>query len=432
MGLRTAPQTRHALTFAGGDQQLRYLFSANYAYQQGIEIGSDFARYGGRLNLDADVSPRFRVGTSLSFTRAARNAPSVENGSLGNSANGIQAAMEFAPFQSPKDAAGAWIKTSPTTEPVPNPIANATELTDLNTTSRLLGSAFGELDLTPTLRVRTTFGGNFQFDGIHTFAPRTITAGGVAGAGWMFSGTSRNLTNENTVTWRRALGPGRVDLLGGFSVQTWYSENLRADGANFPTDATTVYNLGSGSQLIPPGTGISESAILSYLGRANYNIADKYLFTLTGRRDGSSVFGANHKWGFFPSGAFAWRVGDEQFMRGQSLFSDLKLRLSYGTVGNQAVNPYQSLSQLSVGWVASGATEIPAMTLSSLMPNPDLHWEQKTEFNAGLDGAVFDNRVAFSLDVYRSKTRDLLLLMNVPVTTGYSRQLQNVGSIQNN
>jgi len=179
MLLRTAPQTNQALTFAGGVQRLRYLFSVNYAYQQGIEIGSDFSRYGGRLNLDADVSPRFRVGTSLSFTRAARNAPSVENGSLGNSANGIQAAMEFAPFQAPRDAAGAWIKTSPTTEPVPNPIANATELTDLNTTSRLLGSAFGELDLTPTLRVRTTFGGNFQFDGIHNFAPRTITAGGV-------------------------------------------------------------------------------------------------------------------------------------------------------------------------------------------------------------------------------------------------------------
>src|SRR5437879_4221359 len=286
MLLRTAPQTSPALTFAGGDQRLRYLFSANYAYQQGIEIGSDFARYGGRLNLDADVSPRFRVGTSLSFTRAARNAPSVENGSLGNSANGIQAAMEFAPFQAPRDAAGGWIKTSPSTEPVPNPIANATDLTDLNTTSRLLGSAFGELDLTPSLRVRTTFGGNFQFDGIHNFAPRSIIAGGVAGAGWMFSGTSRNLTNENTLTWRRAMGPGRLDLLGGFSVQTWYSENLRADGANFPTDATTVYNLGSGSQLIPPGTGISESAILSYLARANYNIADKYLFTLTGRRDG--------------------------------------------------------------------------------------------------------------------------------------------------
>ena len=432
MMLRTGLQANQGLSLSGGDQKLRYLISGNFTRQQGIEIGSDFNRYSVRLNLDGDASSRFRWGSSLSMTRVARNAARVENGSLGNSANGIQAAMQFAPFQAPKDSAGNWIKTSPSTEPVPNPIANALEETDLNTTSRLLGSVFGELALTPSLKLKSTLGGNFQFDGIHFFAPRTILDGGNSGSGWMYTSQGRNLTSENTIAYARPLGPGNLDLLGGFSVQTWYDESVTATAAGFPTDFTNVYNLGSGSQLYPPASGVSEHALISYLGRANYNVADKYLFTLTGRRDGSSVFGANHKWGFFPSGAFAWRVGDEQFMRGQSLFSDLKLRLSYGTVGNQAVNPYQSLSQLSVGWVASGATEIPAMTLSSLMPNPDLHWEQKTEFNAGLDGAVLDNRVAFSLDVYRSKTRDLLLLMNVPVTTGYSQQLQNVGSIRNN
>ena len=432
MMLRTGLQANQGISLSGGDQKLRYLISGNFTRQQGIEIGSDFNRYSVRLNLDGDAGSRFRWGSSLSMTRVARNAARVENGSLGNSANGIQAAMQFAPFQAPKDSAGNWIKTSPSTEPVPNPIANALEETDLNTTSRLLGSVFGELALSPSLKLKGTLGGNFQFDGIHFFAPRTILDGGNSGSGWMYTSQGRNLTSENTVSYARSVGPGALDILGGFSVQTWYNESVTATAAGFPTDFTNVYNLGSGSQLYPPASGVGEHALISYLGRANYNIADKYLFTLTGRRDGSSVFGANHKWGFFPSGAFAWRVGDEHFMRGQSLFSDLKLRLSYGTVGNQAVNPYQSLSQLSVGWVASGATEIPAMTLSSLMPNPDLHWEQKTEFNAGLDGAVLDNRLAFSLDVYRSKTKDLLLLMNVPVTTGYSRQLQNVGSIQNN
>jgi len=432
MMLRTGLQTNQGVSLSGGDQKLRYLISGNFTRQQGIELGSDFNRYGVRVNLDGEASSRFRWGTSLSMTRVARNAARVENGSLGNSANGIQAAMQFAPFQAPKDSAGNWIKTSPSTEPVPNPIANALEETDLNTTSRLLGSVFGELALTPSLKLKGTLGGNFQFDGIHFFAPRTILDGGGSGRGWLYTSQGRNLTNENTLAYARPVGPGTLDLLGGFSVQTWYTENVQATAAGFPTDFTNVYNLGSGSQLNPPSSGISEHALISYLGRANYNVADKYLFTLTGRRDGSSVFGANHKWGFFPSGAFAWRLGDEPFMRHQSLFNDLKLRLSYGTVGNQAVDPYQSLSQLSVGWVASGTTEIPAMTLGSRMPNPDLHWEQKTEFNAGLDGALLDNRVAFSVDVYRSKTRDLLLLMNVPVTTGYTQQLQNVGSIQNN
>ncbi|HEV8304822.1 MAG TPA: TonB-dependent receptor [Gemmatimonadales bacterium] len=431
MMLRTAPQATQSLTFSGGDQRLRYLLSGNFTTQQGIEIGSDFRRYGGRLNVDADMSPRFRLGTSLSFTRVSRNAPSVENGSLGNSANGIQAAMEFAPFSPPRNPDGTWVKTSPTTEPVPNPLANATELTDLNTTSRLLGSAFAELDLTPALRVRSTVGGNFQFDGIHNFAPRTILAGGFAGTGWIFSSQARDLTNENTVTYRRAFGPGNVDVLGGFSVQTSYNESVRGDGAIFATDVFNVYNLGSSAQFAGLSSGASKSAILSYLGRAQYNVADRYILTLTGRYDGSSRFGVNHKWAFFPSGAFAWRMSDEGFMRGQSIFNDLKVRVSYGEVGNQAVDPYQSLWLLGVGFYSFGTTEVPALTPGGNKPNPNLKWEQRTELNAGIDAALFDNRVSVTFEAYRSKTQDLLLSVALPSTTGFNSQLQNIGSVQN-
>jgi len=432
MMLRTGLQTNQAISLSGGEQKLRYLLSGNFTRQEGIVLGSDFNRYGVRLNLDGDASSRFRWGSSLSLTRVARNAARVENGAVGNSANGLQAAMQFAPFAAPKDAAGNWIMQSPSTEPVPNPVANALEETDLNTTSRALGSVFAELDITPELKVRSTFGGNFQFDGIHFYAPRTILDGGSGGSGWMYNRERRNLTNENTVSYRRAAGPGKLDLLGGYSVQTWYEESARANGADFPIDHTNVYDLGSGSTLVAPVSTTQEHALLSFLGRANYNVADKYLFTLTGRRDGSSVFGANHKWGFFPSGAFAWRLGDESFMRQQSLFSDLKLRISYGKVGSQAVDPYQALAQLNVAWYSSGATEIPAMAPGSLMPNPDLHWEEQTQFDAGLDAALLHNRVTFTFDAYHSKTRDLLLLVNVPITTGFNQQLQNVGSVQNN
>jgi len=426
-----APQASSALSFSGGNQGLRYLISGNYAAQDGIEIGSDFRRYGVRLNLDGDVTPRFRLGSSLSFTQVNRNAPRVENGSLGNSANGIQAAMQFAPFVAPKDAAGNWIKTSPTTEPVPNPIANALEETDLNTTARLLGSVSGEFDVTPALHMKSTLGGNFQFNKIHFFAPRTILDGGVGGAGWIFSEEIRNLTNENTISYRRDLGPGKVDVLGGFSVQTFYGENIRGDGATFPTDETTVYNLGSGSQLLPASSGVTKSAILSYLARANYNISDKYLFTLTGRYDGSSRFGVNNKWAFFPSAAVAWRITDEPFMRGQSLFNDLKLRLSYGQVGNQAVDPYQSLTQLNTQFYTSAGIEIPALAPAARAPNPDLRWEQQTQFNIGVDATLFDHRVTVTLDHYRSTTKDLLLVVPLPSTTGFTTQLRNIGAIRN-
>ena len=432
MLLRTAGQTNQTVTFSGGDQRLRYLLSGNYTKQEGIEIGSDFQRFGIRLNLDSDVRSRFRVGSSLNLTRASRNAPAQENGSLGNSANGIEAAMQFAPFQAPRDSTGNWIKQSPTTEPVPNPVASAHELKDQNTFARLLGSAYAELDVVSGLSVRSTFGGNFQFNNIGFYAPRSILAGGAGGSGFINASQVRDLTNENTVTYRRPdLGPGNLEVLGGFSVQTFHNEAVTANGANFPTDETSIYNLGTGSQLIPPGSGVTESAILSYLGRTTYNVHDKYLFTFTARRDGSSVFGANHKWALFPSGAFAWRISDEGFMQHQSLLDDLKLRVSYGQVGNQAVGPYQSLSSLGIAWYSSGATEIPALAPSGNMPNPDLKWEKKAELNVGIDASLLAGRVSLTVDAYRAKTTDLLLSVTVPSTTGYTSQLRNIGSVRN-
>ena len=432
MLLRNAPQASAAMSVSGGDERGRYLLSGNYAKQAGIEIGSNFERFGGRLNLDADAGRRFRAGTSLSLSRALRNAPAEENGSLGNSANGIQAAMQFAPYQAPRDATGAWAKQSLTSEPVPNPIANAYQLEDLNTFARLLGSAYGEYDLMPSLRLRSTFGGNFQFDDIHYFAPRTIIFGGAGGQGFIQSGQTRDLTNENTLTYRREmLGPGSVELLGGFSVQTFHNEAVVGNGANFPTDATTIFNLGSGSQLSPAGSSVTDAALLSYLGRAQYSIADKYILTVNGRYDGSSRFGANNKWAFFPSAALAWRLSEEPFLKSAAPFSDLKLRLSYGTSGNQAIAPYQSLSQLGIAWYAFGTTEVPALAPSSTMPNPDLRWEQQTQVNAGIDAGFLHDRVTTTVDVYRSRTKDLLLSVAVPSTTGFSQQLRNVGSVQN-
>jgi TonB-linked SusC/RagA family outer membrane protein len=432
MILRNAPQATAALSFRGGDERARYLLNGNYTKQDGIEIGSDFQRYGGRLNLDADVTSRLRAGTSLSLTRALRDGPAVENGSLGNSANGIQAAMQFAPFLAPRDAAGNWTRQSTTSEPVPNPIATVNELTDRNIWSRVLGSAYGEYDILSGLTARTFLGGNFEFYKINFFAPRIILAGGAGGNGFIFNREIRDLTSENQLNYRRSeLGPGSLSLLGGFSVQTFRTEEVRAESGNFPTDATSIFGLGTGSQLSPPFSDLREAALLSYLGRAEYFIADRYIITVNGRYDGSSRFGANNKWAFFPSAAVAWRISEEPFMRNRRLANDLKLRLGYGTVGREAIDPYQSLSRLNIQWYNFGSAEIPALAPSATMPNPDLRWEQQRQLNVGVDAALWRNRITLSLDAYQSKTEDLLLSVSVPSTTGFSNQLRNVGSVEN-
>jgi TonB-linked SusC/RagA family outer membrane protein len=234
------------------------------------------------------------------------------------------------------------------------------------------------------------------------------------------------------VTYRRSsIGPGSLDLTGGFSVQTFRNEDLRADAANFPTDATSIYGLGTGAQLVPPSTGITEAALLSYLGRANYYIADRYIVTVNGRYDGSSRFGANNKWAFFPSAAVAWRISEEPFMRNRRLASELKLRLGYGKVGREAIVPYQSLSRLAIRWYNFGPNEVPALAPTDTMANPNLRWEQQTQVNLGLDAAFWRNRVTLSLDAYRSKTEDLLLAVAVPSTTGFAIQFRNIGSVEN-
>ena len=285
-----APQASGAVTLSGGSDRMRYLFSGNYMKQDGIEVGSDFERYGVRLNLDADVSPRFRVATSLSLTQVNRNAPRVENGSVGAGANGILAAMQFDPSLAPRDANGNWTKSAILGEQVENPVANSSEIRDFNTTSRVVGNVVGELAVSDALKLRSTFGGTFGFDGIEFYAPRTV-ASGVGPGGDSFIQASavpaRQLINENTLSFRRALGPGSADLLAGFSVQTAHFENAVARAQGLPSDATTDNWYDAARILRPSSSGATNWALVSYLGRANYSLKDKYLFTVTGRTDGS-------------------------------------------------------------------------------------------------------------------------------------------------
>lgn len=432
--VRNAAQQSHTLTLSGGDARTRYLISGNYLDQDGILVNSNFKRYGLRLNLDRMMSDRFRTGTSIGLARTGQNVSRTDNGGIGASANGILAAMNFDPSLAPKNEAGEWNQRAILGEQLENPLANTMEIVDTRNEWRGVGNIFGEYDLTSALRVRSTVGLNAHFWRNPYFAPRTIAPGaGSEGSASMNTGYDRTLTNENTLTYRRDLGGNALELLGGFSVQTYSSESSSSHAEGFPSDELQWNNLGAGSGFRSVGTGYSDWALLSYLGRVNYNVSDKYLFTATARRDGSSRFGANNKWAVFPSAAFAWRAIDEGFMQNQSLFSDLKLRLSYGVTGNQAVSQYQSLARLSTQFVGIGVNnEEVTLVPSGSAPNPDLKWETTREFNAGVDAGFFDNRVTLSLDAYHKKTDDLLLWVNLPRTSGYNNQLQNLGSVQNN
>jgi TonB-linked SusC/RagA family outer membrane protein len=427
--LQTAPQQSHTLTFSGGDQTTRYVVSGSYFDQDGIVTGSDFKRYSGRVNLDRNIGSRLNVGTNLTISNTDNDIqPSDE--SLGNST--VMGALWFNPVSPIKNDDGTYVKNSPVTWPVENPVGNVEEIFQRRSIFAAIGNVFGEYKLTDDLRARSSVGITSNFERYRYYAPRTIARGaGSNGTGNEYSGQSFNLINENTLNYSRELFGSNLDLLGGFTVQTNRFESNSSSNSQFVNDLLGVYGLGSGTRA-GASSDYNDWALLSWLGRANYNFRDKCLFTVTGRADGSSRFGENSKWGFFPSAAFAWRAIDEGFMQNQSLFSDLKLRLSYGVTGNQEIGLYNSLARLSSTTYTLGGVGVVGFNTAGAAPNPDLKWETTRQYNAGLDMGWLDNRVTASVDAYHSTTDDLLLSVGLPVTTGYTSQLQNIGSVRNN
>jgi TonB-dependent starch-binding outer membrane protein SusC len=431
MLLQTAPQQSHALTVSGGDQQTRFLLSGSYLQQDGVVIGTDFTRYGTRVNLERELRPGLRAGANLGGTYSVQNVGETEgNATFGS----VYSAMSWLPYLAPKDADGNWVQLSASTgDIVINPVSVQEELVNPRRTTSILGSFFGEYDVAEGFRLRSTIGTNLNFRSSPYFAPRTIYYGSPTGLAVRSEAMNRELTSETTLSYNRELGPGTLDALAGFSVQTSHAEDTRAEVRQLVSDALEFNNLGAGSDIRAPSSNVVDWAVLSQLGRINYNLLDRYLFTVTVRRDGSSRFGANSKWAVFPSAALAWRLIDEPFLPEQTFFSDLKLRASYGRTGNQAVGEYASLARLGTVFAGFGTPPSAQVALApaNVAPNPDLKWETQDQVNLGLDLGVLDNRVTLSLDGYQTTTSDLLLTVNLSTLSGYSTQLQNIGSVRN-
>ncbi|NIP13654.1 MAG: TonB-dependent receptor, partial [Gemmatimonadetes bacterium] len=283
------------------------------------------------------------------------------------------------------------------------------------------------------LQLRSSVGGNLFNYFNPRYAPRTIYQGSSAnGVANIWQGRETELLNENLLSYRvQDIGPGDLSMLGGFTFQTNRSEGTNMGAESFLVDATLWNNIGAGANNVTVGSYASEWTLLSWLARANYNLLDRYMFTATGRYDGSSKFGTENKWAFFPSASAAWLVSEEQFMQDQTLFDELKLRASYGVTGNQPIATYASLAGLGTTEASIGGTRQVVFVPGGRAANPDLRWETTRQFNAGMDVGVLDNRVTLSVDVYTGETEDLLLEVPLPFTSGFQTQLQNVGSIEN-
>lgn len=444
---RTAPMYNAQLGVSGGQNgrnSTRYALSGGVFDQQGVVLGSDFRRLSLRGNLDQSVGSRLKLGSNVLLSRV--NSTQVPtDGSLNAGAGAVGAALQYAPLMQVRRADGTYTLMN-TDFPgelqaigiplsnVPNPVASALEVRDQLFDTRILANANADYTILPGLRFRTTIGADLSNRGRDTYYPRS-TLQGFAQNGRAIRSQVDNTSflNENTLSYDRTLGRiHSISAVAGYTRQSL--ESVRGDqrNSNFVSDITGFENIGAGAQPGGPSvtSGRTRWTLASYLGRVNYTLLDRYLFSVTGRRDGSSRFGANNRWGFFPAAAVGWRLSEESFLRNVKQLDNLKLRYSIGTVGNPSIAPYQSLTRLAAQPYTFNGTLAPGYQPFAI-GNPELSWESTRQSDLGLDVTLFGGRIDVTADQYVKTTRDLLLQTSLPSEVGYTSAFVNAGSVEN-
>lgn len=423
--INTGYQQSHQLSIQGGDARTQFYLSGNYFGEEGVIDIHGFTRYGVRLNLDHVVSDRFKIGTSSQVSNAIQDWGS----------NPYGAALATNPISLPYNSETGELNRHPGNDPlVYNALADLEDgaIQDERKTLRVFGNLFAELDLTRDLQYRVNFGPDLEEWQRGLFQSSISTARqGDSPLARKEHRREFTYTLENILTYNRTFSAVHtVDVTGLWSIQQSRNERSLLQTRDLPYESQGFHNLGTGATIDQADSDLLEWGITSYMGRVNYQFADKYLLTLTGRFDGSSRLAEGRKWGFFPSAAVGWLISEEPFMANQNLFSELKLRISYGKTGNTAIDPYQTAGSLVREAYVFGESSAFGYRPGDIA-NPDLRWEVSTQINAGLDFSMFSNRIYGSFEVYRTRTSDLLLERQLPPTSGFSSVLENIGKTQN-
>jgi TonB-dependent starch-binding outer membrane protein SusC len=417
-------QQEHQFGISTGSENTRVYLSLNYFNESGLFEKDNLDRYAARLNVDQQVSDAFRVGMQSQFTYYDRDRQRDPT-NIANKINPLTPAYDDNGDLIIRPHGGRDI--SPLADLEPNAYENNT------LTTRFFPTFYAELLPIPNLSLRSNLSANLTNSRVGIFrAANTIDRNGAAPEAIYESSNSRSITFENIANYRTDIDRHTIGLTGIVSYQFGKNDFGSASGTNQLLPSQLYFGLLNAPDGRAIESGYSESSLMSYAARANYSWDSKYLFTFTGRFDGSSKLSEGNQWAFFPSAAFAWRIIDEPFMGEDGwIFSDLKVRLSYGVSGNDAIDPYSTQSSLRRVPFSFGEEAAPGFTYSPTVGNPNLEWELSHTANLGFDIGFWNNRIYASIDLYNTETSNLLLDRFLPLTSGVTSVTQNIGETRN-
>lgn len=419
------------LAISGATDRLKYMVSTGYLDHQGILLNSAYNRLSLRANLAADITKWVDFGLNYSYTSEKYKSPPFE----ANLFTAVNDAPRWAPTEPVYDENGNYWRHRPGYGAYDtwNPVATALETTIENPTYQNNVNLFLNFKPAKGLTLKIMGGGTFS-NSFNSRYENTKTRDGYAmnGVGTISNSFSNLYQNTNILTYDNTIGIHHITFTGVAEelFTTYTGSSMR--GQDFLVDQLGTDNM-DGAKSVSVDSYAGKRALISFMGRINYGLMDKYLLTLSYRADGSSVFGENNKWGYFPSGSIAWRISQEGFLKDSEVVTDLKLRVSYGITGNQGISPYGSLARLA-SWYRypynNGSNLNIGFGLSDIA-NPNLKWESTTQSDIGVDVSLFKGRLTSTIDVYRKVTDDLLMPRQLPGYVGVSSVIDNVGSVEN-
>lgn len=420
-------QQNHQIGISGGSEKVRYNVSLNYFQQEGIVKNAEYERFTMRNNLDLNVTDKLKVGLSQQISFADRDDI--------NDNNTLEFIFRSSPLTQPFEEDG----TTPTLDPLEdgliwNPLNDFVEsnYVDNNKIFRYFANIFGTYQFNDNLKYTLNIGPEFRTERNNDFRGTRSAAsrGGVNTARKDVRNTT-SVTIENILNYNKTFNDiHTLDAIFLFSAQDIKDDYTSLGVRDIPSETQTFNNLGNAGEVTRSASSLDTERWTSFMTRFNYSYKNKYLLTLTGRYDGSSKLAQGNKWGFFPSGSFAWRVSQEDFLKESATVSNLKLRLGYGTVGRNPIDPFSTQGGLARTEGSFGGTAAFGFRPNEIA-NPDLKWEITTTFDAGIDFGFFNNRISGSVDYYIGETSDLLLERAIPITSGFNSVLQNVGATRN-